>query len=254
MIQLGMSQVRRTVDILEGLSCSALIEDYLITTRAARDRLAAELDYYRRLRIEDYSISEIFERYCLSIANRQQMFQVLLGGQAQFDQTLARYRTELADFHPARVLERFSKDPTEPARRLAAIRGLDRKSLSWQLNNPRSSFNQYVRGIFSGAKFFSQFEDGHAFKKFIAKWLVDPDLTAMLPEFLHKLGLEGLGPGTRQARQVGHPDHDRRPMGDGESFRIRISASLLESMEAPRRRVPSGSSGQADVCRRDRAF
>lgn len=189
-----MPEAQKVIALLRDLASSSLVEDVGLATAEAAKRLEAELDYYRNLKREGRSLSDIFKRLCLSLANRGAMFTVVLGGKRHLDDTLSKFEDILEGFDPKRILSEFEGSEARLVERLVAARGLSEAASARQVKEKRSFFKTFVRGVLSGACYFFRFKNGAEFYEFLDKWLVDPDMAAMLPVYFHEQQIVGLGP------------------------------------------------------------
>ena len=118
-------EVREVLADLEEICCQALTEDCRLDKATAVARLEAELDYYRGLKVEQHSISEVFRRFCVSLANRDRMFSLIYGGDESFPKTERAFGDVLLGFEPKRILAKYDNDGTGLLRDLIAVRGLE---------------------------------------------------------------------------------------------------------------------------------
>src|SRR5438132_1726844 len=77
--QFNTQDAQRVVQKLEELCQQALVEDCHLDAAAATARLQAELDYYRNLRLEEKTIEEVYQRFCMSLANRDRLWNLIFG-------------------------------------------------------------------------------------------------------------------------------------------------------------------------------
>lgn len=191
---LGRTEARRVVSLLESLCCEALIEDHGLSRRAAQQRLNQELDYYRNLRIGRVSLEDVFSQFFCSLANRQGLLNLAFGARAEFSARLAAYKKTLAGFRPRGIVRKYRKDEKRLLRDLMAARGFTREQAQRQRRGAKAQFPIFSQGVLAGAHYFCRFENGKDFVKFVRKWLDDPDMVAMLPEYLAAVGIPGFGP------------------------------------------------------------
>jgi 3-methyladenine DNA glycosylase Tag len=181
------------VALLEESCCGSLVRDFGLTPDAARNRLNAELDYYRALNLESRTLKDIFCRFCSSLANRRGMANLVFGSSKEFEKNQKAYATVLSDFDPETVVKQYGDKLEQLLADLVSARRLDPKQSERQLTEPRAQFRIFAKGILAGARYFSQYEDGTAFARFVRTWTGDADMTAMLPEHLAAQGIPGFG-------------------------------------------------------------
>lgn len=190
---LSAHDARQFVSLLEELAREALIEDFGLDDVAARARLAQELDYYRGLELSSQEFPAIYRRFCVSLANRGGMYNLVFGGSVGAADTERRFKRVLCGFDPARVAKRYGRQPDVLLARLLNARGLTGAQAERQATEARAGFPLYARGLLAGADYFSQFDDSREFVSFIEKWRTDPDLVQMLPHYFAAQGIPGFG-------------------------------------------------------------
>lgn len=204
---------RRVVSILEELCDEALMGDIGLSRANARQRLNEELAYYRNLDLASHSLTDIFSRFCLSLANRAGMFNLVFGGSAQCARFQSAYRAVLFDFDPKKIVANYSGAWQRLLEDLLKARGFTGQQASRQLNEPRALFQSYARGVIAGAEFFAQYAAGAAFAADMRKWLTDADHAVQLPAHLAAQGIPGFGPALAAdflkelgVKELGKPD------------------------------------------------
>jgi hypothetical protein len=187
-----LSHAQWIVSTLEELCKLALVEDVGLTSDKAADRLQQELDYYRHLRIEEHSVGDIFHRFCMSLANRDRLWNLIYGN--RFGELDSKYGSILAQYEPEAVVLKYQNQVDRLLSDFLEARQLPPDRSEYQRTSPRGQFRLYTRGILAGAKFFAEFKDGMAFKRSLHEWLTGPEKAAQLPYHFHNLGFPGFGP------------------------------------------------------------
>lgn len=183
---------KKVICRLEDLCKLALIEDAGLTADQAAIRLYQELDYYRGLKLEEHSIADVFRRFCMSLANRDRLWNLIYG--ARFDELDLRYGSILAEYEPTVIVSEFQNQEDRLLSDLLKARQLSADKTQHQRTNPRSQFRLYAKGILAGAEFFSCYPNGLSFKESIADWLIGPTKASELPYHFRSLGIPGFGP------------------------------------------------------------
>jgi hypothetical protein len=182
---------KAVVGTLEQLAERALTEDHQLSPVEARQRVNIELQYYRDLELDGHSLEQVFQRFCVSLANRAGLFNLVFGGATRFEKQLRAYRRVLREFSPGKVLTKYRGRDGALVEDLLAVRDLDAVSRAHQLKGLRSGFRGYARGLLAGAEHFSRYANGEEFAAFVRKWRGDADLVQMLPLYFEALGVPG---------------------------------------------------------------
>jgi hypothetical protein len=202
-----------TVGALEQLCQLALVEDCGLSQDQATQRLDSELAYYRNLDLARLSMSQVFERFAVSLSNRQSLYTLVFGGDRNFGVTMERYRSVLHGWCPREIVKDYGVDDERLLRAILGARQLRPEQAEWQMTRQRSQLRRYAKGLLAGALYFSRFDQPYEFAEFIGKWLHDPDMAAMLPQYFAALGLDGFGAALAAdflkeigVKQLGKPD------------------------------------------------
>ena len=208
-----LASARRAITILERLCRQSLMETVGCSEPDANARLEAELGYYRRLRLDTLSMKDVFRRYCISLANRSPLFSLVFENMEQCDARIVAYSEVFCDYSPRDLVAKYRGCEEELLSRLIEKRGLTPQQAKRQRDAPRAMLPTYLQGLLAGAEYFARFEDGCEFARFVGKWLVDPDLVAMLPQYFQALGFPGFGAALAAdflkemgVRELGKPD------------------------------------------------
>ena len=183
----------QVIRLLEETCVAALQTDHALNSDAAKRRLNGELDYYRRLCLEQHSLRNVFRRYCVSLANRRNVMNLVFGASNERAAVQLAYASILCGYNPAKITRHYSGRSDKLLRRMIKARGLSRPQAHRHLTNNRSQFRLYAKGVLAGAEYFGRYKNGRCFAKFVQQWLSDPDITAMLPEYFQALDLPGFG-------------------------------------------------------------
>jgi hypothetical protein len=191
-LHIQSDHAQTVIRTLEELCESALVEDHGLIGRDAALRVQKELDYYRELRLEEHSAKDIFRRLCMSLANRDRLWNLIYGN--RFDELNLAFGVILADYEPRNILKKYQNQVDKLLSDLLEARQLPPDRTRHQQTNPRSQFRLYTRGILAAAEFFSDFNDGVEFRRSIEEWLTGPEKAAELPYHFYNLGIPGFGP------------------------------------------------------------
>jgi len=204
---------QRVVDTLECLCHLSLREDHGLSEDQAVQRLNSELAYYHNLDLPRLSMSQIFERFAISLSNRQSLFTLVFGGDRNFGPIMERYRPVLHGWCPSEIVKDYGVDDERLLRAILGARQLRPEQAEWQMTRQRSQLRRYANGLLAGARYFSRFDQPYEFTEFIGKWLHDPDMAAMLPQYFATLGFDGFGAALAAdflkeigVKQLGKPD------------------------------------------------
>ena len=185
--------VKEVIAQLEQLCELALVQDNSLSADAARNRLQLELSYYRNLELESHSLSDVYKRFCTSLANRAGMFKLVFGGSGRFSELQGAYAQVLCDFEAKEITRVYGKDHVRLLAALVKARGLNPDQAARQLNQPTALFQIYAKGALSGAEYFAKFASITDFANNIRSWLTDADRASLLPQHLASQSIPGFG-------------------------------------------------------------